>query len=265
MDAHDFRLRRLFAPDTLRTMIVAFDSGLVTDVSQGGQRVEEIVRATAGAGVEGILLSPGLLERSRHHLAHHGAPAVLLRTDLYFSGRTQPPGTAGTGEHHRALVEPAEAAAMGADAVVMFLVLGNQEDEVTADNAAAVGRAARRAHAVGLPLIVETVLWGGRIDDPQDPAALIYLNRLACELGADAVKTQFTGGTESMRAVIEHCPLPVLLLGGPRAASQRALAQTTSEALASGARGIVYGRNVWQADSPLAAARRLHDLVHAVG
>lgn len=264
MDAHDFRLRRLFAPGTQRTMIVAFDSGLITDVSQGGQRVEEIVRGAADVGVEGILLSPGLLERSRHHLCHHGAPAVLLRTDLYFSGRAQPPGTAGAGEHHRVLVEPAEAASMGADAIVMFLVLGNQDDQVTAENTAAVGRAARQAHAVGLPLIVETVLWGARIDDPQDPTALSYLNRLACELGADAVKTQFTGDAETMRTVIEHCPLPVLLLGGARATSQRALAQATSDALASGARGIVYGRNVWQAPSPLAAAQRLHKLVHTV-
>lgn len=265
MDTHEFRLGRLFAAGTSRTMIVAFDSGLISDVSAGGHRVEDVVRATVDAGVEGLLLSPGLLDRTRGALAHRGAPAVLLRTDLYFSGSAQPAGTSGPGELHRTLVTPAEAAAMGADAVVMFLVLGNQDDRVTTDNAAAIARAARDAHAVGLPLIVECVLWGSRIEDQRDPAALGYLNRLAAELGADAVKTQYTGDAASMRDIVEHCPVPVLVLGGPRATAAEDLARNISEALASGVRGLVYGRNVWQADDPYAAAKRLHGLVHTAG
>lgn len=263
MDAHDFRLGRLFDAGSGRTMIVAFDSGLIADVSKGGDRVEQVVGAVVESGVEGILLSPGLLDRCRSQLARRGAPAALLRTDLHFSGRALPAGTAGVGEFHRTLVTAADAAAMGADGIVMFLVLGNQDDRVTADNAAAVARAAQEAHRVGLPLIVETVLWGSRIEDHQDPSALTYLNRFAAELGADAVKTQFTGEVESMKGVIANCPVPVLLLGGPRATSQSALTTATSRALASGARGLVYGRNVWQAEDPGGAARHLHKLVHA--
>lgn len=263
MDVHDYRLGRFFDPTTDRTMVVALDSGLIADVSSGPS-TDQLVSGVIAAGAEGVLLSPGLLDRTRHLLGHRGAPGVLVRTDLYFSGRAQPAGTAGVGEVHRILITPGQAAALGADGVVMFLVLGNQDDTVTADNARAVAQAARAAHRAGLPLIVETVLWGTRIQDPRDPAALSYLNRLAAELGADAVKTQYTGNVESMAQIVAHCPVPVLLLGGPKADSDAALARATSEALSSGARGVVYGRNVWQADDPEAAARRLHRLVHDV-
>ncbi|WP_084361309.1 class I fructose-bisphosphate aldolase [Herbiconiux solani] len=264
METHDFRLGRLFDRTTGRTMVVAFDRGLGADASQGGESTSRIVEAVVDSGADGILLSPGVLDRSRHLLAHRDAPAVLVRTDFIFLGDLQPAGTAGTGEVYRTLITASEAAALGADGIVMFLILGNADDAVTADNAQAVAKAARDAHRVGLPLIVETVLWGSRVKNQNDVDALIYVNRLAAELGADAVKTQFTGDAESMRRVIANCPVPLLLLGGPRTDSDDELVASTTEALASGARGLVYGRNVWQSADPEATARRLHELVHGL-
>lgn len=263
METSEFRLGRLFSKDTGRTMVVAFDRGLGASAAGGGESAEAVVDAVVGAGADGILLSPGLLDRTRHKLAHRGAPAVLVRSDFIFLGSLQPKGTSGDGEEYRRLINAEEAAALGADAIVMFLILGNPSDAITADNARAVARAAREAHAVGLPLIVETVLWGSLVEDQSDAEALIYVNRLAAELGADAVKTQYTGDVDSMRAVVENCPVPLLLLGGPKTDDLDALRAQTNEALSSGARGLVYGRNVWQAEDPASMARTLHDLVHS--
>ncbi|WJL97002.1 hypothetical protein QSU92_07505 [Microbacterium sp. ET2] len=263
METSEFRLGRLFAKDTGRTMIVAFDRGLGASAKGGGESAQTVVQAVVDSGADGILLSPGLLDRSRQYLAHRNAPAVLVRTDFIFLGALQPHGTAGAGEEYRRLIDAREAAALGADAIVMFLVLGNPDDAVTADNARAVARAAREAHEVGLPLIVETVLWGSLVQDQADAEALIYVNRLAAELGADAVKTQYTGNVQTMREVVDNTPIPLLLLGGPKTNDINALRSTTLDALTSGARGLVYGRNVWQAVDPTATARTLHALVHS--
>lgn len=263
METSEFRLGRLFAKDTGRTMIVAFDRGLGASAKGGGESAQTVVQAVVDSGADGILLSPGLLDRSRKQLAHRNAPAVLVRTDFIFLGALQPNGTAGKGEEYRRLIDAREAAALGADAIVMFLILGNPDDAVTADNARAVARAAREAHEVGLPLIVETVLWGSLVQDQADAEALIYVNRLAAELGADAVKTQYTGDVQSMREVVDNTPVPLLLLGGPKTDNIDTLRATTSDALSSGARGLVYGRNVWQAADPASTARTLHDLVHS--
>ena len=254
---------RLFAKDSGRTMVVAFDRGLGASAAGGGESAERVVSAIVESGADGILLSPGLLERSRHQLAHRGAPAVLVRSDFVFFGSLQPDGTAGSGEEYRRLISAEEAAALGADGMVMFLILGNSQDAITADNARAVAVAAREAHRVGLPLVVETVLWGSRVKNQADTEALIYVNRLAAELGADAVKTQYTGSVVSMRAVVESCPVPLLLLGGPKTDDLNALRQQTEDALSSGARGLVYGRNVWQAANPAETARALRELVHS--
>nr|WP_017201836.1 hypothetical protein [Microbacterium barkeri] len=263
METSEFRLGRLFAKDTGRTMIVAFDRGLGASAQGGGESATGVVQSVVDAGADGILLSPGLLDRSRELLAHRNAPAVLVRSDFIFLGSLQPTGTAGAGEEYRRLIDAREAAALGADAIVMFLILGNPDDAVTADNCRAIARAAREAHEVGLPLIVETVLWGSRVENQADAEALIYVNRLAAELGADAVKTQYTGDVASMRAVVDNTPVPLLLLGGPKTDDEEALRSSAAEALSTGARGLVYGRNVWQAADPAATARKLHELVHS--
>ncbi len=262
MEACSMRLGRLFHPETKRALVVAFDRGLGADASGGGEDPSAIISAVDSSGAEGVLVSPGILDRHRHLLAHRHAPAVLLRSDFIFMGQLQPEGLAGDGEEYRVLVSGPEAAAMGADAVVLFLILGYRSDATTADNAQAVARTAREAHAVGLPVIVETVLWGSRAINQADASALKYACRLAAELGADAVKTQYTGDVTSMREVITSCPVPVLLLGGPKVDTEEDLVNQTTEALSTGARGLVYGRNVWQSADPSGTATQLHRLVH---
>lgn len=264
MQTTEMRLGRLFDPTSGKAMVAAFDRGLGASAAGGGENVRRVVGDIVAAGVEGVIVSPGVLDRTRDLLAHRAAPAVLVRSDFFFMGALQPAGLAGAAaEEYRMLLSGPEAAAMGADAMVLFLVLGNQDDSVTADNAAAVARAAQEAHAVGLPVIVEAVLWGSRAQDQADEGAITYVSRLAAELGADAVKTQYTGDPLSMRRVVESCPVPVLLLGGPKSDDLDELTRSSKDALSTGARGLVYGRNVWQGGDTLAAARRLHGLVHA--
>jgi DhnA family fructose-bisphosphate aldolase class Ia len=264
MESQTMRLGRLFSNETQRAMIMAFDRGLGGDTRGGGETGPAVVEAVVSAGVDGIILSPGMLANTRHLLAHRGAPAILLRTDFLFLGALQPSGLAGEAEEYRTLLHPAEAAAMGADALVMFLMLGNAQDSITADNIEAVARAAAEAHKVGLPIIVETVLWGSRSTDEKDAAGLLYVNRLAAELGADAVKTQYTGDADTMRLVVESCPVPLLLLGGPKVDTPQDLIESSTAALSTGARGLVYGRNIWQAENPRARAEELSNLVHNI-
>lgn len=262
METATMRLERLFNPTSGKAMVAAFDRGLGASAAGGGEDAVGVVGSMIAAGVDGVVISPGLLDRTRHLFAHRGAPLALVRSDFFFMGALQPAGLSGAAEEYRTLITPAEAAAVGADAMVLFLILGNASDSVTADNAAAVARTARQAHAVGLPVIVEAVLWGSRATDQNDADALTYVSRLAAELGADAVKTQYTGSVDTMSALVRAVPVPVLLLGGPKADSPGALQQSSRDALSTGARGLVYGRNVWQTPDPEATARQLCDLVH---
>jgi DhnA family fructose-bisphosphate aldolase class Ia len=75
-------------------------------------------------------------------------------------------------------------------------------------------------------------------------------------------KTEYTGDSESMTRLVNGCPAPVLVLGGTRADSLDSLLATTSDALLSGAAGVVYGRNIWQADDPAEVGAAVRSLVH---
>ena len=56
---------------------------------------------------------------------------------------------ADSGEFHRVVVTPAEASAMGAGAICMYLIGGPATGEMFAGNVAAVAKAAREADRVG--------------------------------------------------------------------------------------------------------------------
>ena len=100
--------------------------------------------------------------------------------------------------------------------------------------------------------------------DKKDPDLLAYCCRIGVELGADAIKTEYTGDPETMRAVVNECPVPVLTLGGARDASEEAVVEAARGAIEAGARGIIFGRNVWQADDPVRMSASLREAVHGV-
>ena len=156
-----------------------------------------------------------------------------------------------------------DAVACGADAVLVFLVDGFADGATFADNVAAVSRVVADASRLGVPVIVESVLWGARSTDERDPEALAAVCRMAAELGADVVKTQHTGDAATMRGVIDACSVPVMVLGGAPASDPRALVGYTMEALEAGAAGVIFGRNVYLSDDP-AAIDELRNLVHGL-
>jgi len=95
-----------------------------------------------------------------------------------------------------------------------------------------------------------------------DPDVVARAARIAFEVGADIVKTFYTGEGESFRAVVQSCPLPILILGGPKVESDEQLLRMVRDALDAGAAGIAFGRNVWQRDNPVAAVKALRAMVH---
>jgi len=167
------------------------------------------------------------------------------------------------GERYRVLTTPKEGAALGAGALVMYLIMGPEEGSMFADNVAAVANAAHEAHQVGLPLIVEATLWGSRIEDKKDPERLAHICRIAAEIGADAVKTEYTGDPATMAEVVEGCPVPLLTLGGARG-GEGAVVEAARGAIEGGAKGLIFGRNVWQADDPVRMTASLREVVHGV-
>ncbi|WP_119071050.1 class I fructose-bisphosphate aldolase [Rubrobacter indicoceani] len=258
MSGADLRLGRLFDRESGRAFITAYDHGTTLKMppEPGG------VRATVGNIVagepDGVLVSPGTLKQTEDLFAHRGAPVPIVRTDWTVLDERMKD----VGERHRVLIEPEEAQRLGAGAIVVYLIQGPESGGMFADNVRSVARAGAEAQRLGLPFIVEATLWGSRIEEKKDPDLLAYGCRIASELGADAVKTEYTGDVGSMRDVIAACPVPVLTLGGARSGDERDVIASATGAIEAGARGIIFGRNVWMSGDPVGMSRRLREAVH---
>jgi fructose-bisphosphate aldolase, class I len=256
----ELRMRRLFDRDSGRAFVVAIDHGMQFGPQPGSEDAAAAVDRSLSSEPDALLISPGLLARCADRFAWRGAASPIARLDFL----TIADQTRAYGDVHRVLCDPAGAAALGADGVIMYLVLGAADGRTFADNLTAVARAVEAAHRLGLPLVAEVVAWGANAADRRDAGLLGFGARVAVEAGADLVKTEYTGDPASMAQVVAGCPAPVLVLGGAKG-SEEALLEMTRDALRAGASGVIYGRNIWQADDPLRVGRAVRSLVHEKG
>ncbi|HMK21724.1 MAG TPA: hypothetical protein VK466_05280, partial [Terriglobales bacterium] len=81
--------------------------------------------------------------------------------------------------------------------------------------------------------------------------------------GADVIKTEYTGDPRTMRTVIDACPIPILVLGGTRAGSDEDILEVTRGIVASGAAGVFFGRNVFQAENIPGLMQRLRNVLRS--
>jgi fructose-bisphosphate aldolase/2-amino-3,7-dideoxy-D-threo-hept-6-ulosonate synthase len=115
---------------------------------------------------------------------------------------------------------------------------------------------ARACERLGIPLIVETLARGKGLTNPSSAEWLKLHTRIAVELGADVLKTDYTGDAETMREVLQTCPAPILVLGGAQKPEAEFM-KIVKGSVAAGAAGLTFGRNVFQSSDVVGTLRKL--------
>ena len=254
------RLRRILRNG--RAAVVAMDHGNAAGAVRGLERPAEVVQAAAAAGADAILVTPGILEQVCGHV---GNLAILLRIDGCVSSMGSGP--------MQLFSDVEEAVALGVDAVVMNATLGADWESEELEK---VGTIATDGRRWGMPVVAEILsqrmmanhmdMAGSGTDSlPESIGDDITLAcRIGAELGADLIKTRYSGNVAEFRRSVEACGQPVLVAGGPRrAAGLGGTLDTVSEVLEAGASGVIFGRQVWQHDDPAEAVRAISALVHS--
>lgn len=103
---------------------------------------------------------------------------------------------------------------------------------------------------------------GPKVGSEHDVEHVKLAARIGSELGADIVKTNYTGSPDTFREVVRGCSVPVIIAGGPRMDTERDLLQMVYDAVQVGGAGVAFGRNVFQAENPTLLVRRLCKVVH---
>ena len=242
------RLNHVLGGAEHRALVVAFDHALVLGPIPGTEDPLGKIRQFARANVDALLLNLGLIRQFANSTTRGPIPALIARLD--WTTVWSAVGQNGSGVLHSSLLaRPEEALRHGADAVLTYLIVGTGDTEFEMKEIARNAEVARECERVGIPLIVESLARGKDVQNPGDPKWLNLHTRMAAELGADAVKTDYSGNPASMRSVVEQCTIPILVLGGSRHATDRHALDVVREVAAAGAAGVFFGRNVFQTDN----------------
>jgi putative autoinducer-2 (AI-2) aldolase len=109
----------------------------------------------------------------------------------------------------------------------------------------------------GIPVMAVTAV--GKELEKRDARYLGLCCRICAELGASVVKTYWC---EDFDKVVEGCPVPVVMAGGPRCETVLEVMEFVHDGIQKGAIGINLGRNVWQHQYPVAMMKALRAIIH---
>ncbi len=147
-----------------------------------------------------------------------------------------------------------DALRLNASAVALSVFVGAPHEHQTL---AALGNLVNEAEDVGIPVLAVTAV--GKELEKRDARYLGLATRMAAELGAHFVKTYFCDGFSK---VVEGCPIPLVIAGGPKLETEMDVFQMAYDAIHDGAAGVDFGRNIWQNDNPVAMIQAVRAIVH---
>ncbi len=238
------RLSRIIKPETGRSLILPIDHGYflgpIRKLEDPWKTVEPLLPYS-----DALMLTRGILRSSMK-------PSIDTPIVLRVSG-----GSSILSEdlsNETITTSIFEAVRLNASALSLSIFVGAPHEHESLANLASL---VDNAEDYGIPVLAVTAV--GKELEKRDARYLALCCRIAAELGARFVKTYYCEGFEK---VVEGCPVPVLIAGGPRMDTELDALQTTYDALQCGAVGVIMGRNIWQNDHAVAMIRAVRSVIH---
>ena len=246
MSGKEVRMRRIFKEDG-KAVISALDMGLFSGTTAGLEDVRAITKKVVDAGADAIICGPGWAQATAD--IYGGKCGLILRIT---GGNTKY-----SKDHlgHALTVSVEEAVAMGADAVMTMVFVGGESNAAERDQITLMKDIRWECHKYGMPFIPE--LLHCNWDDQTDVDWIDACARAGFEYGADAVKVLCSA--KDFDKVVAHCPVPVVMAGGPKSANLEDVVQYSIDC---GAKGCAIGRNVYGSDDPAGRIKALRKIVH---
>jgi DhnA family fructose-bisphosphate aldolase class Ia len=237
------RFNRLFS-EGKNAVIVAVDHGLYFGPLEGMIDLPSVIDKVSGA--DAILMAPGMPAHCQSVFSKRGAPACIIRLNW---GSNYAAMWNYKHSYSVPMTSVGDAIAQGADLVIGSLTMKNPDEAEDAQNVEMFADCVSQKRQLGIPLIGELYPTGGDDFQPEDLQDEIYIGcRIIAELGADLVKTFYTG--KGFSKIIAATPVPVLALGAKKLPKESDALHLAAVSIEAGAKGIVFGRNVIQSKEP---------------
>ncbi|MDR0697116.1 MAG: hypothetical protein LBF68_06285 [Christensenellaceae bacterium] len=244
-----------------KTFIVPVDDLLICGPDFQLSQYKEKIAALEHFPIDAVLGFPGVFEQFYDKL--HTKSWILNLTTSTIRQEHTCKKLSGSVEN---------AISKGADAVAVHINVTSPTEGEQICNLAAVSEECDR---FGLPLMAIAYARGINANgldnnyldmkqsDNQAYADLVsHVCRIAVELGADIIKTNFTGSSESFSRVIYNAgSVPVVIAGGEQVNTEVAL-NNVRQAMQAGASGICFGRNFFYRDDIVTFAREVRSIIN---
>jgi len=238
------RLAKIIKPQNRRGVMLAVDHGYFL----GPTEKLEVPRKTIAPLLpyaDSLMLTRGVLRTSVD--ANFPVPVVLR-----VSGGASIIGKDLSNEAITTSIK--EAIRLNVSALAMSIFVGAPHEH---ESLVSLGNLVNEGEEYGIPVLAVTAV--GKELEKRDARYLGLACRMAAEFGAHLVKTYYC---ENFDKVVTSCPVPVIIAGGPKLATELDVFNLTYDALQSGAAGVDMGRNIWQNDHPIAMIKAVRAIVH---
>jgi putative autoinducer-2 (AI-2) aldolase len=236
------RLARIFRPATARTVMLAIDHGYFQGPTTGLERVDlNIVPLVPYA--DALMLTRGTLRATIPPALN---PSVVLRA----SGG---PSILKELSNEQIAISINDAVRLNVCAMAVQVFIGGEFESRSVRNLTTLVDAGLD---VGIPTLAVTAV--GK-EMARDARYFRLATRICAELGAHVVKTYYVD--EGFATVTSACPVPIVMAGGKKLAELDALTMAY-RAVQEGASGVDMGRNIFQADAPVAMILAVGKVVH---
>ena len=240
------RLRRIFRDDA-KTVIIPMDHSFSMGHVQGLEDMSRIINDVSQGEADAVLVHAGVaktVDTKRLGLILHLSGATQLTSDPHW--KTQ-------------VSTVKEALRLGADAVSVQINLGSEREQEMLDR---FSRIVEECDDYDLPTLAMAYPRGPTVENENAYDAVAHAARVAFEMGADIIQTNYTGDTDSFHSVVEMVKVPVVVVGGPRTTGDKNVLEMIANSIEAGGAGVSVGRNVFQHRDPTRMTMALVDLVH---
>ena len=249
MNGKKLRMRRIMDARVGKTVIVPMDHGVSLGPVKGISTINNSIRKVADGGATCIVVHKGIAHQLNQDIM--GDLGLMLHLSASTSLWNEP--------NRKTLVgDVLDAVRLGADAVSIHVNLGGKYENEMMEQ---MGEISSQCIEFGMPLLAMMYPRGENVKDQYDIDAVKKCARVGGELGADIVKTNYTGDIESFKEVVKGCSVPVVIAGGPKMDSEQALLDMVADAMKAGAAGVSIGRNVFQHEDIAGITKKLADIV----
>ena len=236
------RLARIFHPKSGNTVMLAFDHGYIMGSTAGLERLDLAIPPLV-EDIDVLMATRGAL---RAAIPPHYNKAVALRCSAGSSVLKDDMSQEVIG------VDIEDAIRMNACCMAIQVFIGASGECQSIHNLVKTVDAGNR---YGIPTL-GVVAVGKEME--RTTKYFLLATRMLAEFGAQMIKTYYCDEFEKVTAA---CPVPIVIAGGKKLPERDAL-KMAYNAIAQGAVGVDMGRNIFQADNPVAMVKAIRAIVH---